>query len=468
MELLIWLSSRVDEPSDMLFFFGRLHPLVVHLPIGILLLAIIAHFATRYPRFQAAKPYVTYLWGLGALSALLAVLFGYVLSLTGNYNDEVLFRHKWSGVAVGILAVGCYVSSRKSTKKLHISSNILVLLLTITLFISGHQGGNLTHGSSYLLEYAPNPIRSLAGLPPKKEKRKKVSVIDSADIFLDIVLPVMDSRCVSCHNSDKKEGDLVLSSYSNLMQGGDRGEVVIAGNAEESELYNRITLPESHEDFMPAEGKRPLTDLEVALVEWWINSGAPSSAYVTAMDPGKSILAKVESYLGLDKNKLINTKVTPPDQLTLDSLRNQGFVVRTLMRDNHFLDANFSLSERNLEERDLDLLLKIKEQLIWLDLSNSGVTDTQLQKLGQLKHLVKLDLSGNTISDMELEYLTTLSNLELLNLYNTRVSEKVLEVVPKMKALKTVYLWQTLVSDTLVERLAQENPHLKVISKREQ
>ena len=458
----------MDQPSDLLFFFGRLHPLVLHLPIGFLLLAILAHFAIKFPKFQHASPFMIYLWGLGAFSAILTVILGYILSLTGNYDETVLFRHKWSGIAVAILAAICYFSYKKQTKTYITIRNIAAPMLAITLFISGHQGGNLTHGSAYLTEYAPNPIRSAVGLPPKKEKRKKVTVIDSADIFLDVVSPMMDARCIGCHSTDKKEGGLVLTSYKSLMLGGDGGEVVLAGNAEQSELFNRITLPESHEDFMPAEGKRPLTGLEVELIEWWINSGALPSGYVTAMDPEKSILTKVVSYLGLDKNKLINTKVSPANQQTLDSLRMQDFVVRSLMSDNHFLDVNFSLSERNLEQHDLDLLLKIKEQLIWLDLSNSGVRDEHFEQLGQLNHLVKLNVSGNEFSDTGLDQLVDLTHLEILNLYDTAVSDKIFEILPKMKALKSVYLWQTKVSDSILKQFVDGNSHLKVIFKREE
>ena len=107
-------------------------------------------------------------------------------------------------------------------------------------------------------------------MPNKKEPRPKVTEIDSADIFLDMVLPMMENKCVSCHNDGKKKGGLKLDTYANMMKGGESGDVIVVGNANESELYNRITLPEDHDDFMPSEGKRPLTDTEVELIEWWI------------------------------------------------------------------------------------------------------------------------------------------------------------------------------------------------------
>ena len=120
-------------------------------------------------------------------------------------------------------------------------------------------GGNLTHGSTYLFEYAPNPIRQLAGLPNKSMPRKNFILIDSVDIYLDLISPIMDKRCISCHNLEKKKGDLNLTSFSSLMEGGESGKIIIPGDISSSDLYRRITLPTNHKDFMPTDGKQPLT-----------------------------------------------------------------------------------------------------------------------------------------------------------------------------------------------------------------
>ena len=149
----------------------------------------------------------------------------------------------------------------------------------------------------------------MAGLPSKMEPRKKVAVLDSADVFLDLVLPMMQSKCVSCHNEGKKKGGLMLTSYETMMLGGESDNTIVPGDALKSELVRRITLPMEHDDFMPSEGKLPLTDQEVVLIKWWIKMGAPSSGFVTQLDTEKSLSSLVSNYLGLDKNNLFNNKI---------------------------------------------------------------------------------------------------------------------------------------------------------------
>lgn len=468
MELILMLNfGFLEDPADILIFFGRFHPLVVHLPIGFLILAAIAQFAGRWPKFHPIKPFLHYLWALGTFSAFFAVLFGYLLSLSGDYDTDTLFWHQWSGIAVLVLSLACYFVFKKQGKNAQFVKWPLVVLVAITTTFTGHLGGNLTHGRTYLLEYAPNSIRGMAGLPPKKEPRPKVTLLDSADIYLDLVQPMMNSKCVSCHNAGKKKGDLLLTSYTELMKGGENGEVVAVGDAGASELFRRITLPENHDDFMPSEGKRPLIDEEVDIIEFWITSGAFPKGYVTELDSKKEITETVYTYLGLDKNSIFSQTVDPPNTKLIDSLTQNGFIINRLMRDNYFLDANFSLSEREITQADLDLLLGLKGQLVWLDLSNSVVTDEHLQKLGQLENLVKLNLSGNVISDNGIQHLSKLAHLESLNLYDTKVSEGLIDLLPKLSRLKSIYLWKTHINDTLAIRLQEEYKNLAIVYERE-
>lgn len=468
MELgLIIALNILEEPSDFMIFVGRFHPLVVHLPIGFLLLAAVAQFAIRWPKFHPLKPFLKYLWGLGAISAAFAVVFGYLLSLSGDYNEDTLFWHKWSGVAVLAFSIICYLISKKQNENTKPVQWILVALVTGAIMYTGHLGGNLTHGSTYLLEYAPNAVRNISGLPAKTEARPKVTVLDSADVYLDLIAPMMDSKCVSCHNTGKKKGELLLTSHSNLMKGGENGVIITPGNIETSELFRRITLPENHDDFMPSEGKRPLTDTEVAIIEWWIALGAPSNGFVTELDSDKKITENVNSYLRLDKNTVLSKKVPRANQSVVDSLIQQGFIVNRLMKDNYFLEANFSLSEKPFTAAHAELLTGIKEQLLWLDLSNAEVTDESLRQIGQLENLTKLDLSGNSISDVGTQALEKLTNLESLNLYNTSVAEGLVDLIPKLNRLKKVYLWQSKINDSVVAQIRSNHKNVEFIYKRE-
>ena len=156
------------------------------------------------------------------------------------------------------------------------ASVVLLVLVSIT----GHYGGNLTHGSTYLVEYAPQPLRSLAGLAP----RRTITSVSTADPFADVVGPMLVERCASCHNEDKQESELVLTTYAGIMRGGESGRVVVAGNTDLSELLRRISLPHDDEEFMPAEGKTPLTAEQVEIIRWWIAAGAPNGGTIGALE----------------------------------------------------------------------------------------------------------------------------------------------------------------------------------------
>lgn len=458
----------LEDPSDFLLFLGRLHPVVVHLPIGFLVLAVIAQFAVRKPKFEPLTPFIPYAWGLGALSAFFAVVFGYFLSLSGDYDPNTLSWHKWMGVIVLVLAVACFYTTKKNTRPLFFSKWVFTSIIAVATLITGHLGGNLTHGSTYLLEYAPNTIRSIAGLDPKAEPRKKVVELDSADVFLDMVLPMMQNKCTSCHNSEKKKGGLRLDSYESIMKGGESGEIIIAADANSSEFFRRITLPDNHEDFMPSEGKRPLTDDEITLLEWWINTGAHPNGYLTQLNPSKKIALLAKKFFGLDnENQFYSQKIPPPNNKVIDTLLKHGVVINKLMRGNNFLDINLSLLETPLQTKDLDLLVQLKQQVVWLNVNNTNLTDDQLKTIGQLENLTHLDLSRNAITDTGIVHLFGLNNLESLNLYNTKVSKEITTLVNKLKQLKTIYLWQTLVPEEGISNLKSKFPKLQIIDKRE-
>lgn len=458
----------LEDPSDFILFLGRLHPIVVHLPIGFLILAVLAQFATSKPKFKALEPYIPYAWGLGAISAFFTVVFGYFLSLSGDYDADTLFWHKWLGVGVLLFSIACYYTTKKATRPLLFSKWVFTIITLVSIFITGHLGGNLTHGSTYLLEYAPNVVRNMAGMPDKKEPRPKVLEIDSADVFLDMVLPMMENKCVSCHNDGKKKGGLKLDSYANMMKGGESGDAIVIGNANESELFRRITLPEEHDDFMPSEGKRPLTDEEVDLIEWWINNDAPKSGYFTKLEPDKKILNLAKKYFGLNKeDQFYAQEIAAPNYAIIDTLSTHGIVVNYLMKDNNFLDVNLSLLETPLKTEDLDLLLQLKDQIVWLNAGKINLKDAHLEKIGQLQNLIRLDISNNKITDSGIKHLSNLVHLESLNCYNTNISDKIAELIPKLKNLKKIYLWQTKVSQETIDSLKKEFPYLLLVSERE-
>ena len=83
------------------------------------------------------------------------------------------------------------------------------------------------------------------------------------------VLPVFRNACLRCHNPDKAKGDLDLSTFTALLNGGGSGVIVESGDSGASKLLKVVTHEEEPE--MPPNGK--LEAKEIAIIKQWIDGG---------------------------------------------------------------------------------------------------------------------------------------------------------------------------------------------------
>lgn len=439
---------------DLITFFGRFHVLVLHLPIGILLMAAVIEMscaAFNKPRTQTLK--TIWLWGL--ISACGAALLGYMLSLSGGYSEEAVFTHKAWAFAAIFCAFICWVFFAKqktqSTKNSKALSAVIYSLCSIQLFLlfsTGHYGANMTHGSTYLFEYAPNPVRQLAGMEPHAKPRPKITQLEQADAYLDIVKPILSQNCTGCHNPEKSKGKLNLTTPELMFKGGQSGPAVVAGDLQQSELYQRITMDTHAKKFMPAGGKPPLTDNQVATLAWWIKNGAPVQTPLSAINLTKDARSVLSVNLGLElaKGDWPLPKIEMISNESAEQLSKQGFIIKQIAKDINYLDIDYSVSRQALTNEALNQLLSIKEHVVWLNLANSQVSDQQLKMLAQFPNLLKLRLEKNPISDQGIEHLTQLNQLTYLNLYRTNITDNSLSTLATLPNLTQLYTGETQVS----------------------
>lgn len=280
-------------------FLGRFHPLVVHLPIGLLLLLPLLELAGRTrPALREAAGLV--LW-LSIFACVIATLLGFLLAYGSGDESARVVRHMWGGIALTIVVALCTVarstwgSDLPSTGNQWVYPSLLPLAVVLMLWAT-HQGGSLAHGDQYLTEHAPAVLKQWPGwLSPRPEEPA------APDSFYTLqIQPIMKANCVSCHGPSKVKGRLRLDSYGRLMRGGESGAVVIPGDAAKSLLFQRITLPVDHKKFMPSEGKPPLQAREVAMIKAWIEDGASPTATsvkgfaAPAAEPAPTIQAQPE------------------------------------------------------------------------------------------------------------------------------------------------------------------------------
>lgn len=280
---------------EWLFFLGRFHLLVLHLPIGIILVAIVVEIASGRRTLGRPETAGSFLWAAAAVTAIVTATLGYLHYLEGGFAGASARIHMIAGTSVAVLTTLAWLLRMWMTSLYARARYGIAFVLVILVFVTGHYGGNLTHGPTFLAEFAPGPIRALAGLEPR---RPPVTELVAADPYLDVVRPMIRARCSSCHNTERQRGMLDLSTYRTTLDGGETGPVIVPGNAQASELYYRITLARDHEDFMPAEGKTPMTDIETEIIRWWIDAGAPMETTLASVDMA-DVRPLLENQLGL-------------------------------------------------------------------------------------------------------------------------------------------------------------------------
>jgi hypothetical protein len=409
---------------------------------------------------------------LGAASAVVAALLGYMLAQSGEYDHDLLRIHEWSGIGACVIALACFGLYLQLKRKFSIMLDrayvITMSLMIVTLAAAGHFGGSLTHGADYLTRYMPDGLRKLTGLPVKEKKVvKKITDLNEAVVYEDIIHPILDTYCVSCHNGNKRKGDLMMTSPEHLMKGGKDGPVFVPGNSASSHMIERLELPESDEDHMPPEGKRQLSEEQVKLLAWWIDEGASFDkkvAQVKVPDDVQGILDKLvdPSADQTQAEILLASEVEPAKLETLTQLRAKGIMVAPLSDSIHWLQAN--AEGKAVGDSLVAALTQVSPQLIWLNLGGTFTSDKGLASIGGFKFLTRLDLAKTRVTDDGLKHLTGLSYLETLNLYGTQVSDEGIQELASLRNLKRLYVWKSKVTSEGASSLEKSIPGLKVIT----
>lgn len=445
-------------------FIGRLHPLVVHLPIGFLLIAAVMEWFARKPKYKSIDGAISFVLLAGALSSVAAAFIGWLLAGDGSYEGDTLFWHKWLGFGVAALSIVAWLmkSGRlKASRTAYAGAMIgIVALLTFT----GHLGGNMTHGENYLSEHAPAPIAALLGAKKTDAaKQKAMYNPDSVLVYQHIVQPLLNVHCVECHNDNKTKGGLKYHTAEAIQAGGDGGPVFVAGNAFESEMIQRVSLPQTSVKFMPTSGT-PMSINDVKILEWWINSGASFDASLAQTELTDEIKMILENKgISTVKKPYVETaSVDAAAPAALEKINGLGLSAIPLAAGNNFIDLKPAAVGNPISTEQLQALQGAKEQIAWINFSRSELKDEDIQVLASMPNLTKVRLELNPIGDEAVKHLADLEHLEYLNLYGTKVTDASIPVFEKMKGLKKLYLWQSEVTREGAEKLKASRPDMIV------
>ncbi|HVM48958.1 MAG TPA: c-type cytochrome domain-containing protein [Candidatus Acidoferrum sp.] len=256
---------------DLAQFFGHFHPMLVHLPIGGLVLLAALELSAIFLGYKGIAENRRAVVIFATVAALVAAACGWLLAGGGGYESKLLFRHRLFGLGVAAACLGTTALCVFNRLRAYRAALALTLIL---LIVAGHLGGELSHGSGFLTQYAPGPLRALLGAPAAP-KAIQAAPAGGASLFAEVVQPILQERCVTCHGPEKQKAKLRMDSLEGVLRGGENGPVIVPGSAGRSLMIRRLLLPPEDEDHMPPDGKPQPTPAQIGVLELWINAGAP-------------------------------------------------------------------------------------------------------------------------------------------------------------------------------------------------
>ncbi len=422
-----WLVRLDGYPhADWQQFLGRFHPLVVHLPIGLLVLVPLLEVAGA-PR-PALREAAGFVLALAFAGCLVALSLGFLLAYGSGDAGKGVTRHLWGGVVLTIVVLICLLA--RPQWQAHASGYAYPALLAcmlVALVWTADQGGSLTHGSNYFTQYMPARVKrvlAFGAAPP------------GTSFYAMHVHPILDSNCASCHGEAQMKGGLRMDSYESLMKGGQDGPVIVAGDAAKSVLFQRITLPPDHKHFMPAEGRPPLQPEDIAWIKAWIDQGASPTltklAGITIRDElpeapiepvgdYSSLMPEIQKMEQGQGAKLQQVSAKPSD----------GLILFTVDAASTFDDAHLAQFQ------------KFAPYIVEAELDRTAVTDASFDTLKQFTHLRALHLEETKITGAGLAKLASLRHLSYLNLSGTQVTAASAASLSGIKSLRHIYLYNT-------------------------
>lgn len=435
-------SSKIVVPA-WLQVPGRTHPLLLHFPIVLILLY--AAWIWLAPRdIKSAPWYKTMAEGLliaAAFTAVLTALTGFLLSKEQGYEEGTVDTHKWLGATLSFLLYIMYSFREKIRSSLLL--NTAVLAVTVLLVLAAHLGGTITHGQNFVLA------------PVTPDKQKPVPLLEEAVVYADIIEPILQTKCMSCHNSSKSKGELIMETKESLLKGGKSGVLWDTAKDDLGLLLQRVHLPVEAKKHMPPIGKPQLSDFEVSLLKAWIRGGALFDKKVMELPDGDTLRTLAATMLRTAEEETYDFEA--PDDKQVKQLSNNNRVITPLAAGSPALVVSF-YNRAFYNAKELEALSPIEAQIVSLNLDNMPVKDEDLAIIARMKNLRKLNLNFTTITGNSLAELKKLQQLKSLSLTGTAVKAEQVKTLQALPQLKAVYIWNTGINDQQAALLQQAHP----------
>ena len=493
------MLALLDPVNPWLAVFGRTHPLILHLPIGLFVGIAVLEFGAMMFRRQVPRGAIATLTLLAAVTAAMSAASGWVLGGESEYGGVLLDRHKALGIATAVCALLC---APFAGLKARAAFRWLLVVTLGVMTAAGHLGASITHTEDFLfapLEHqapvakpeaappapAPGPGQPLATTPatgpanPTVEPAPKVetpAAPPTAPSYGSVIAPFLERTCTKCHNATKHKGDLQLHTAAGIMAGGEKEVALVPGKLDESRMYVRLTLPLDDDDHMPPEDKPQPTAEEIEALRQWILAGAPfGDAPGTPGAGGPPVVPPVappppapvvpqhnqQTPAPAEPTKKQETGAAPP--AAVQALQQSLAHVAPIAQGSPLLQVDFAAIAPQVDDaRAAALLQPLGADIAELSLARTTITDAALPPLATMPNLRKLDLRSTAVTSAGVAALQRAPQLERLVLAETHLDDAAIASLQAMPQLREVYLWQSGVSAEAVAKLRTAAPQLTV------
>ncbi len=324
---LLIFDSRLYIPA-WLQVVGRMHTLFLHFPIVMLALCIFWELFAGYKKMYAGikEEIGDELLLAAAITSVITALMGLFLSREAGYTPDLLVWHKWGGVFISFLSLVWYIF-RAQVRKVKPALLTTALASLVMIIVTGHLGANITHGEDFLLA------------PVSPEKQQPVVLFEDAEVYANMVQPIFEAKCISCHSSQKAKGELILETKDLILKGGKDGKLWDSTENDFGLLMQRIHLPPQSKKHMPPQGKPQLTDEETDILYRWIKSGSSFTTKVASLPERDSLrLLAAPLFQTIETD---DYTFEPPDEKKVRALNNNYRVVNPLAIGSPALGVEF-------------------------------------------------------------------------------------------------------------------------------
>ncbi len=483
--------------------FSRLHPVLLHLPIGLFVTLIWLQLISVFKGLRAgARGARTGLVSLLMISTPAAAISGWLLNEGSKYPDPVDL-HKWLGVGLAVFSLVLGWAHFRGSK----AYTPLLWLGVVLVMATAHNGGTLTHGEGFLTdpwieqEKPKQPKAPVAASTQAKDAGQglpaatltELATNDSpaapqapaaavAAVPYEEVHSVMEDLCFRCHGERKQRGGLALHTVDAMLAGGDSGPALVFGDPDASLFLKLMRLPADHDDHMPPVKKTQPEPEEIALLERWVQTSSGQESFPSlvseqpqapefAVEPGEDSFES-EPAEPEEQEPAVPAQEEPAESPAGDetgtyfsSLVARQAHVQRVAPNSDSLWIDFSSS--SLKPGELPgLLAPVSERVVELGLSRKALNEADLRFLGSLPALAKLDLRRTTLeassgTGLDLTHLANSKSLRTLNLAGTALAPGSLDAIAKIENLQTVSLAGTGLESEL-PTLRERRPSLQI------